>query len=304
MIVVLAAVLVGVSVGAVVFGVVRPPTPLRSRLGPELAIARARSGAASSGSVVGQLNRRGSSAVIFGWARSLFDLVDPAPDDELRLRMRRAGAPSPSAANYREHQARWAAIGGVILAALIGLLGVRSIVVLVIVGFFGALLGAMQYKSKLAERAEKRAERIKVETYSTAQVIAGVSEAGLPPVAACRHICQRHHGVVSDELRTVLGWIERGTPTGRAFETLARETNEPSFARLLRMIANAASAGGDLASQLRALAIDQRRERREYLKQAAEKRKAALLLPSIIFLVPVLLLYVALPMPFILFGGG
>jgi tight adherence protein C len=53
---------------------------------------------------------------------------------------------------------------------------------------------------------------------------------------------------------------------------------------------------------LLALSDDLRDARREELRQAAVKRRAAMLLPTIGILAPIMLLFIAAPLPSIVFG--
>ena len=69
------------------------------------------------------------------------------------------------------------------------------------------------------------------------------------------------------------------------------------------MFAAAAERGVDLADGLRALSEDLRDARREEIRKSATKRRAAMLIPTIAVLAPVMLLFIAAPLPSIVFGS-
>ena len=80
-------------------------------------------------------------------------------------------------------------------------------------------------------------------------------------------------------------------------------TPEPAAARTYKLFAAGAERGVDLADGLRALSEDLRDSRREEIRQTATKRRAAMLVPTIAVLAPVMLLFIAAPLPSIVFGS-
>ena len=70
-----------------------------------------------------------------------------------------------------------------------------------------------------------------------------------------------------------------------------------------KLFAAGAERGVDLADGLRALSEDLRDSRREEIRQTATKRRAAMLVPTIAVLAPVMLLFIAAPLPSIVFGS-
>ncbi|MDQ3974204.1 MAG: type II secretion system F family protein, partial [Actinomycetota bacterium] len=88
-----------------------------------------------------------------------------------------------------------------------------------------------------------------------------------------------------------------------ALLSAARVTCEPNAARTYKLLANGVEYGADLAEGLLALSQDIRDQRCEALKRAATTRRAAMLVPIIAVLAPVMLLFVAAPLPSLVFGG-
>ena len=87
-----------------------------------------------------------------------------------------------------------------------------------------------------------------------------------------------------------------------AFRRIAELTPEPFCGRTYRLLAAAEERGADLATALLALSDDVRETRRESLKRTATKRRAAMLIPTIAILAPVLILFVAAPLPYLITG--
>ena len=85
-----------------------------------------------------------------------------------------------------------------------------------------------------------------------------------------------------------------------AFRRIAELTPEPFCSRTYRLLATAEERGADLASALLALSEDVRETRRESIKRTATKRRAAMLVPTIAILAPVLILFVAAPLPYLI----
>jgi len=121
-------------------------------------------------------------------------------------------------------------------------------------------------------------------------------------VQAVQQLVDRGNGDVIDEMAEALRLHRNGMPASEAFERAAELTPERNCARTYSLLAAAEERGSDLAGALLALSEDVREGRREALKRAATRRKAAMLLPTIAILAPILLLFVAAPIPSILFG--
>jgi hypothetical protein len=69
-------------------------------------------------------------------------------------------------------------------------------------------------------------------------------------------------------------------------------------------LADSARAGGDLGESLLSVSDDLRNDRREDLERMNTKRRGAMLIPTIIVMAPVVLLWVAAPVPSIVLGFG
>ena len=106
-----------------------------------------------------------------------------------------------------------------------------------------------------------------------------------------------------DELSDVLDMLRHGATEPAAFRRAADLTPEPAAARTYRLFATGVERGVDLADGLRSLSDDLRDARREEIRKTAVRRRAAMLVPTIAVLAPVMLLFIAAPLPSIVFGA-
>ena len=107
---------------------------------------------------------------------------------------------------------------------------------------------------------------------------------------------------VVSELADALRLHRAGWSAGDAFRRIAELCPEPFCGRTYRLLASAEERGADLAGALLDLAEDVRESRRESIKRSATKRRAAMLVPTIAILAPVLILFVAAPLPYLITG--
>jgi tight adherence protein C len=117
-----------------------------------------------------------------------------------------------------------------------------------------------------------------------------------------QRIVERGRGAVIEELLAVLAWTRGGMSEGEAFRRAAALTPEPSAARTYQLFATGAERGADLAGALLSLSEDIRDARREDLHKDAVRKRAAMLVPTIAILAPIMLLFIAAPLPSIVLG--
>lgn len=168
----------------------------------------------------------------------------------------------------------------------------------------GALAGAGRWRARVDRAIELRRERMQIELYTVNHLLAMQARVGGGVVQALTRLVARGHGPVVEELTRALRAHRSGRPIAEALEDLARETAEPHAARTYRLLSRGAGYGADLAAGLRALSDDLRAEQRQALQRAATRRRAGMLVPIIALLAPVMLLFVAAPLPSIVFGSA
>ena len=303
-----AAVLAAVA-AALCAAVLVPPTKrLAPRTRPYAQLARSRLGqpadltpliplgAAVSGSTVARVLLPLARAL----ARRLSELVDAPGDQLLQLRLRQAGFAETSPEQYRMRQLGWtvsaAAIGG-LLGALFGRAS------MLMLGGLGLLYGATYWRGRVNTAIKTRAARMRIELYTVAQLLAMMLRTGHGTIESILLVVRRSRGPVVDEMAEALGWIAGGLSEAEAFERLAEDTPEPAAARLYRLLATGTRAGADLGSALLTVSDDLRAARREDVEREATRRRGAMLIPTIVVMAPVVLVFIAAPLPSLVLGG-
>ncbi len=305
----LASILAGVTAAAAAGLIVRPTPRLAARVRPYTLIPRSRLGrSADIPDLAGEEAWLSSGAfrrlfgppvlALAGW---LGGLLDARSDQGLRLMLRQAGYRDLSPEEYRVRQLGAAALGAA-AGVTAGLLVVGSAAVVLVLGVLGFVVGATRWRGRLDRGTALRRERLRVELYTVNQLLAMHIKTGGGPIQATQRIVARGSGVVVEELAEVLRMIAGGTSPREAFARAAALTAEPQAARTYELLAAGTERGVDVAAALLAFSEDIRDDRREDLKKAATRRRAAMLVPIIALLAPVMLLFILAPIPRIVFG--
>ena len=293
-----------------VAGLIVNPTPrLAGRVRPYTIVARA--GLGRSADVLGvaqpgSTTRGGTVGRLFlpplrAFAARVGSLVETRSDEHLRLNLRQAGFHDLTVEEYRiralGQTALFTSAGGAIGIA------VRSPLLTLLLAVCGLVYGSTRWKGRIDRAISDRRERIRLELYTVNQLLAIHLRTGAGPVQATQRIVDRGTGAMIEELDAVLRAVRSGTSEPDAFRRLAELTPEPSAARTYKLFAAGAERGVDLAGALRALSEDLRDSRREDLRRVATKRRAAMLVPTIAILAPIMLLFIAAPLPSVIFGS-
>ena len=141
---------------------------------------------------------------------------------------------------------------------------------------------------------------MRVEIYTVNHLLAVRVRAGAGVTQSVRAIVRRGSGEVISELEDSLRMQRAGVAAPESFRRIAELSPEPFCSRTYRLLATAEERGADLASALLALSEDVRASRVELMKRTATRRRAAMLLPTIAILAPVLILFVAAPLPYLI----
>jgi tight adherence protein C len=244
--------------------------------------------------------------LVGGAARRLSRVIDQGGDEELALKLKHANlfsdvAESERLGAYRSRQlltiVAW--FGGAIAAALLLQLSTAQGLAIVVSGL---VIGATRQRGRLDRAIEDRQNRMRIEIYTVNQLLAVRARAGGGVVQAVSQLVARGHGEVVTELREALRLHRAGLRASQAFRKIAELTPEPFCARTYSLLSIAEDRGVDLAEGLLSLAEDVREARRSAIKRTATKRRAAMLIPTIAILAPVMLLFVAAPLPRLVLG--
>jgi Flp pilus assembly protein TadB len=301
---VLAAGIAAVGLGALL---VPPTRRLAGRVRPYTVVSRARYGALSMAADLDPAPTSPVMRVVGPPLRALLArlgrLVERRTDDDLALTLRRAGHADVSPSEYRARTAMHVLVlGGAGLA--VGVLVLHRSVAAIALGACGVAVGASRLRGRIDRDVADRRERMRLELYTVNQLLALNVRTGAGPIQATQRVVDRGCGAVVDELDDVLDTIRSGVPEPEAFRRAAVLTAEPAAARTYKLFATGAERGVDLADGLRALSEDLRDARREEIRRNATKRRAAMLVPTIAVLAPVMLLFIAAPLPSIVFGSS
>ena len=306
---VLAALLAAVAAAYLARLVVRPTRALAPRVRPYAQLSRSRLGRSADAALLPGLGGTVSAAtvgrvfapLVSAAAARFSSMVDAGGEEQLRLRLRQAGFSDTSPEQYRIRQLSWAA-GATVAAGLFGGLVGGSAFVLGF-GALGLIYGATYWRGRVNRAITTRSARMRVELYTVAHLLAMLIRTGHGPMHAVRSVIDRGRGPVVDELSEAMAWIAGGMSEADAFERLAEDTPEPAAGRLYRLLASGIQAGGDLGTALLTVSDDLRSARREDLEREATRRRGAMLVPTIVVMAPVVLIFIAAPLPSLILGG-
>lgn len=233
-------------------------------------------------------------------------LLDASSEEALLLKLAQADVLHEVPEPRRAHEHRVRQLAAALLGAGSGLvvgvgLGMRpaGTAATVVLGF---VAGAARRRGALDRAIEERRERMRIELYTVNQLIAMNVRVGGGVVQAVRRVVERGNGALIDELAGVLRAHESGVPAAAALTSAAERCADAHVARTYRLLAAGTEHGSDLAEALLEHSEDVREARREALKRSATRRRAAMLVPIIAVLAPVMLLFIAAPLPSIVFG--
>ncbi len=304
--IVLAAVAAGVAVAALAALVFPPVARLGPRVRPYTVSARRRLGHSADVMTAGGHGLPGGSVwrlwgpPLQALTRKLARFRSADADELLAQKLRQASVPM-TIDEFRLRQMADAAIWGLALGFLGGVI-LKSPVWALAFCAGGVAVGACRRRGRLDSTVENRRARMRIELYSINQQLAMYVRASPGLVKHIERLVQRGRGEVVAELADVLRWIRSGMSVTAAFARAADTTPEPWAARTYRLLGIADERGADLAGGLLALSEEIRDARREDMRRAAVKRTGAMLLPTIGILAPTMLLFIAAPLPTILFG--
>lgn len=299
----------GLAAAGVAALVVRPLPRLGPRVRPYTLATRSQVATAADLAAVGDPRGRASGGtlrkvfgpLVTGVVERVGRAVERRDDAALALALRRAGYADVSPDDYRARVARRVLLFGAV-GAVLGIAVVGSAAATLGLTLCGAVFGAGRTRGHLDRAIRERTERMRLELYTVNQLLAMHVRTGAGPVQAVQRVVDRGAGAVVEELAAVLLAVRRGTAEPAAFRRAAELTPERAAARTYKLFAAGAERGVDLASGLLALSEDLRDARREEIRQTATRRRAAMLVPTIAVLAPVMLLFIAAPLPSIVFG--
>jgi tight adherence protein C len=312
---ILASLLAGFAVARIAWGIVRPPARLGARVRPYTVSSRSALGRRPDTLVLSDspVDRSDSVLVrllgpmVLKLADVLGGLVDRGGDERLLLRLRHAGVLGDVPETRRALQYRVQVVSTAALAtaggAGLGLLVGRSAPAALGLGLVALVFGLAWPRGRLDRLIARRREEMRVELYTVNHLLAMHVRVGGGVIQAMQRVVERGSGAVVAELEEILRAHRSGVRISAALTRGAVQSAEPHAARTYRLLAASAEHGADLARGLMDLSRDLHSQRREDLRRLATRQRAATIIPIVVILAPVLLLFVAAPLPSIVFGG-
>ncbi|HEY5170172.1 MAG TPA: type II secretion system F family protein [Acidimicrobiia bacterium] len=292
-----------------VAGLCRPPTRrLAPRVRPYAHAARSALGHAAEPVVAPDPQRAADATLarLFGpalraAAARVSNAIESRGDEHLARMLRQAAADDLTPERYRVQQLAHATVFAA-GAALMVAMTLKTPLVALAAGVAGFVYGASRSRARLERTIAARAARIRLELYTVNHLLAMQVRTGSGAMQAVQRVVQRGRGAVVQELNDVLNWTRSGVGEADAFRRAAELTPEPSAARTYQLLAAGVERGVDLGAGLLALSSDIRDARREQMHKDAVRRRAAMLVPTIAILAPIMLLFIAAPLPSIVLG--
>lgn len=309
----LASILTGLTFALLAGLIVSPTRQLASRVRPYTVASRTSLGRSADVLAVAHpspLLAAGTLRRLFGppldaLVTRLSRFVTTTSEERLLLRLRQAGMllDVPEPRRVQEHRVRQLArgAGGGVLGVLVSILTGANAAVVLLVAVVGFVGGMAHWRARIDRAIEERRTRMRIELYTVNHLLAMNVKVGGGVVQAVQRVIQRGNGAIVNELTAALVAHETGLRAAEAFQRMVRITPEPNAARTYRLLAAGAEWGADLGEGLLSLAEDIREGRREALRRTATKRRAAMLIPIIAILAPVMLLFIVAPLPSLLF---
>lgn len=189
--------------------------------------------------------------------------------------------------------------GGIVigscLAALVSVGRGFNPVAFVLIIAIGGVAGHLLNDWLLTRRVRQREVRILAEFPTIAELLALSITAGEGTVDALERSCRSTTGELSEELRLTLAEARSGTPLVDALDNLGRRTAIPSIVQFVDGIAVAISRGTPLAEVLRAQAADVREDGRRHLMELSGQKEVGMLVPVVLFVLPITVIFAVFP---------
>jgi tight adherence protein C len=309
---VLPALFAGIAAASLARLIVPPRRSLASRLGPysipgRTALGRAVDGIEpATGTLTGTTLQRLLGPPVQSLARALNGVIETAGDEALLRRLRQADLlqdiPEPSRVQEYRLRQLGTTIAGIGTGATLGLVLFQHTATALGLAAIGFVVGATRWRGRVDTAIEQRREQARIELYTVNQLLAMRTRSGGGVVQAVQMVADRGAGIVAGDLRNAMRLHRGGLSVADACGRIAEITPEPYAARTYRLLATAEDRGTDLARALLALSTDVRDARRDALRRQAARRRAAMLIPIIGLMAPVMLLFIVAPVTELVFG--
>ncbi|MCC2592891.1 type II secretion system F family protein [Tessaracoccus sp. OS52] len=166
---------------------------------------------------------------------------------------------------------------------------------LTLVALVVSLVGYFLPELLLNSNGQKRNETIELELADTLDQMMISVEAGLGFDASMSLAAHNGKGPLAEELKRTFQDIQIGRSRRQAFEALTQRTTVNDLRRFVRAVIQADAYGISISDVLRTQATEMRLKRRQRAEEKAQKIPVKVLMPLMLFILPVLFIVVLGP---------
>ncbi|AKG45015.1 integral membrane protein [Streptomyces xiamenensis] len=280
------ALLLGLAMGAAVFGIVmalrllRTATPLPPDLALALEIGSTR--VTATGSAVDRLGMR--------FAPLVLRLMGPKGVDRKRRRIDQAG--NPQGLTVERYAARRAVYG------IFGALATLSFIAngWPFFALFALAFGAFAADAVIWQSIRERRDVIDRTLPDFLDVLAVVVSAGLGFRQALERVAGRYEGPWADEVRITLRQMDMGVSRRQAFDDLRRRNDSEPVNQFVTALQQGEELGAPIAETLIQIATDMRRTDAQNSRRRAAKAIPKATLATLVFMVPATMIVIVVGM--------
>ncbi|MGN0521243.1 MAG: type II secretion system F family protein [Eubacterium sp.] len=216
--------------------------------------------------------------------------------EQLSLKLRKAGL-HISAGNYRFFKTAFMAVVSVLSIGigLVLLAYTNYALFVIVVGIVIAALGPDLY---LNSRVKRHQEAIRSQLAETIDLMSVCMEAGLSFDASLVKISERMEGPLIDELMTVFKQIQLGKNRNDALKALSDTSDVKELKTFVSAVIQANQLGIPITNVLAAQSDQLRVDKSEEIKEVAAKVPTKMTLPTVIFILPAIMIVILGPVVF------
>jgi tight adherence protein C len=147
----------------------------------------------------------------------------------------------------------------------------------------------------LSKAASRRAERIDAELPHFVDQLAIAIEAGMGFDAALSYLVEASEGALADEMKWVLTELRVGEARATAIRRFALRVGSEEAMAFANAVISSDQLGSPLSGILRSQAADLRHRRQMLAEERAQKAPVKMLIPMVIFILPVMFVVILAP---------
>ncbi len=219
-------------------------------------------------------------------------------NEELALKLRKAGM-HITVSNFRFFNLAFSAVTVVISIGLSLILYLATgSTYAFFVALVGVILGLLGPNLYLTSRVSSHQGAIKAQLADTIDLMSVCMESGLSFDASLVKIAERMEGPLIDELMTVFRQIQLGKNRNDALKNLADSSDVKELKTFVSAVIQAGQLGIPITNVLQSQAEQLRMNKSEEIKEVASKVPTKMTIPTVIFILPAIILIILAPVIF------